>query len=151
MEVTERDIRKIPRGNIRVPRDEFVAQWVRAEEMCESAATVDSTIRYAAGVAVTCRWLATAIVKPPDGRPWYQAPGPVTGATCAYEELIQSEATASQTKYLVAQRDAGPETDRAREEALRGVVATFNWAWFRIRADPPLDTHGIRTRPTTPA
>ena len=56
MEVTAAAIDEIPRRNLRVPREAFVALWRLAEHLGE-ARPADW---YVAGVVATCRWLACA-------------------------------------------------------------------------------------------
>lgn len=126
MEVTDRDIAKIPPRNIHVPREDFGAVWRDAERI-----GVDNW--YAAGVAMACRWIATATVRPRTGD-WYMAQAPVTRRQHrAYEELIQNE-------YLQAEklqfRHPRPDWLRARGGWIDGVAATLRWAWGRRGGDP---------------
>jgi hypothetical protein len=53
MEVRTEEIEAIPRGNLRVPRADFADVW-------RAAAQLGQTDAYAAGVAITCRWVACA-------------------------------------------------------------------------------------------
>ena len=127
VKVTEAEVARIPSTNLRVPRVEFVGVWIAAERRV-------SHDWYALGVAMTCRWLATAIVRAFDGR-WLPARAPVTDRTGrAYEELIEAE-------YLAAER-----LDLRRPRPLwlvempgwiEGVCATLRWAWRRT-GSPPL-------------
>lgn len=61
VDVTEADVGAIPVRNLRVARSEFVALWRAASvrDADDSARGVDRW--YAAGVATTCRWLATVM------------------------------------------------------------------------------------------
>jgi hypothetical protein len=65
--VTEADIARIPVGNLRVPRAEFGAVWAAAEDRTRPH---DAGVSgwFTAGVAVTCRWLAGAVVESIPGR-----------------------------------------------------------------------------------
>lgn len=113
--VTERDVERVPPGNLRVPRRDFGVLWSAAEQGSDFASV---------GTAITCRWLARATVDLPRGR---QRPAfaPVTRTRrLAYEELIEAE-------YLAAERLAGdePEWLAARPGYLDGVRNTLRWAW----------------------
>lgn len=128
MQVTERDIAKIPSRNIHVPRDVFAGVWRDAERM-----GVDNW--YVAGVAMACRWMATATVRTDNPYlGWYPAPAPVTsGTNRAYEELIQAEYIAAEKLQF---RNPRPEWVRARAGWIDGVAATLRWAWGRRGGDP---------------
>ena len=87
MEVTARAIENVPRGNLHVSRDEFVALWRLVEQVGETR----PADWYVAGVAATCRWLACAAVPSILGG-WELARAPVTRrSNLAHEELIQAE------------------------------------------------------------
>ena len=125
VEVIEADIVRIPPGNLRVPRAEFVAVWVAAERRCAGE-------WYAAGVALTCRWIGGAVVRAFDGR-LAPARAPVTKRTArAYEELIQAEYLAAEA---LDQRRPRPWWLDERAGWIEGVCATLRWAW--IRSGPP--------------
>jgi len=128
VEVTEGDVVRIPPANLRVPRAEFVAVWVAAERRCAGE-------WYAAGVALTCRWIAGAIVRSFDGR-LGPARAPVTKRTArAYEELIQAEYLAAEA---LDQRRPRPWWLDERAGWIEGVSATLRWAWVRS-GPPPID------------
>src|SRR5918999_393126 len=92
MEVTARHVADIPRGNLRVPRAEFVLLWRLAEHLAESG----RADWYIAGVAATCRWLACAAVPSILGG-WEPAWAPVTRRSrLAHEELIEAELFAAE-------------------------------------------------------
>ena len=120
MEVTARHVEDIPRGNLRVPRADFVALW-RITEQLLAANRGDW---YVAGVAMTCRWLACTAVPSVLGG-WELARAPVTQRTAlAHEELIASE-------LLAAERAAirSPRGMEGRPGWLEGIVATLQWVW----------------------
>lgn len=122
VEVSAQMVAAIPRGNIRVPREQFAALWRAAER----AQQTENTWR-SAGVVMTCRWLAGAVVRPPDARP-YMARAPVTGRTVsAIEELIQAELLAAEKMAL-----RRPVSVRVQNRPgwLDAVIATLNWAWL---------------------
>ena len=126
VDVTEADIAKIPPRNLRIRRAEFVAVWVAAERLGGSD-------WYAAGVAVTCRWLARATVRPATG-PWYLAWAPVTERSdLAFEELIEAE-------YIEAEkldmRRPRPGWLLGRPGWSEGICATLRWAWCRTGPVP---------------
>jgi hypothetical protein len=73
MEVTARAVEDIPRANLHVSRDDFVALWRLVEQVGE-ARPADW---YVAGVAATCRWLARAAVPSILGG-WELARAPAT-------------------------------------------------------------------------
>jgi hypothetical protein len=134
--VTEADIARIPVGNLRVPRAEFGAVWVAAEQRNAEQGEQGVTDWFAAGVVVTCRWLAGATVRPSTGR-WYVAYSPVTRRSVrAYEELIEAE-------YLAAERldQRRPDLVATRPGWCEAIRATLRWAW-RHDGPPPLAVPG---------
>lgn len=133
MEVAEHDVARIPVDNIRVSREDFAAVWGAAELRCaelgEQGVTDDW---YAAGVAVTCAWIATATVRPVSGRS-FAARSPATRTTAvAYEELIEAE-------YLAAEQldVRRPDLLASRPGWCEGIRATLRWAW-RYSGPAPL-------------
>lgn len=129
VEVSDAMVAAIPRGNIRVPRDEFAALWRAAECAQEAHNTWQG-----AGVTMTCRWLARATVRPPDGRP-YLAFSPVTERDAlASEERIEDELLAAEKMAL---RRPVPQRVLDRPGWLDAVIATLSWAWLR-RGTPPV-------------
>lgn len=138
MDVTAADVAAVPACNVRVPRAEFGAVWAHAERMCDEQGRRGVTDWYAAGVAVTCEWLATAVVRTRAGRR-YPARSPVTRRTArAYEELIEAE-------FLAAERASDVEGQPGWSEAVR---ATLHWAW-RCSGPAPLPAHGHSARSST--
>jgi hypothetical protein len=135
VDVSAADIARIPRANLRVPSAEFAALWVTAERLCDEQTRRGVTDWYAAGVAVTCQWLAGATVRTDTG-PWFPAHSPVTKRTArAYEELIEAE-------YLEAQkldmRRPRPVWLQQRPGWSEAICATLRWAWRRS-GPPPLE------------
>lgn len=131
MEVRASDVAGIPRGNIRVPRDEFAAVWTAASAQDEAQAGHGITDWYAGAVAVTCRWLATAPTRSAQG-PWRLTRSPATKRSqVAYEELIEAE-------YLAAESLEQRRPDIAEHEPgwCEGVRATLRWAWRRTGPPP---------------
>lgn len=123
MDVGVEDIDAIPVGNLRVSRADFATLWRAAELLGKS----DS---YAAGVAITCRWIACATVVF-NGRPG-PSYAPITRTRQrAHEELLERE-------YLAAEKQciwvAGTES---RRPIIEGAAATLRWAW-KGRGQPPL-------------
>lgn len=129
VEVSAQMVSAIPRGNIRVPREEFAALWRAAERAQET----NNTWR-GGGVTMTCRWLARATVRPAEGRP-YMARSPVTArAVLAMAELIQAELLEAEKLAL---RRPVPGQVLDRPGWLDAVIATLNWAWLG-RGEPPV-------------
>ena len=129
MEVTDRDIKRIPVRNLHVPLSEFVAVWRAVEQ--QVAVTKDWAT---AGVVETCRWLAVATVRSDTG-PWYGALSPITGRSeFAYEELIQAECIEAEKMLFRRPADIWLTTRPGWVEA---TVETLNWAWRRS-GRPPL-------------
>lgn len=129
MEVTARHIEGIPRGNVRVPRTEFIAIW----RVTEHLLTTKQGDWYAAGVAMTCRWLACSVVPSVLGG-WEMPSAPVSQRSgLAHEELIASEMQAAETAAL-----RNPRGIEGRPGWLEGIVATLRWAWAGSAA-PPLE------------
>jgi hypothetical protein len=124
--LTAADIAEIPARNLCVSREEFVALWTVAERRLDA-----DQDWYSAGVAMTCRWLAGATVRPSSG-PWFVARSPATHRPAsAYEELIAAECIAAE---VLAMRR--PEWVVARDGWIDAVVATLNWAWQRTGPRP---------------
>jgi len=148
MEVTEGHIAGIPAGNLRVPRAEFATLWATAERLNREAAEQRVVAWYPAAVAVTCRWLAGAIVDDQFGR--RPAASPATRrAARAFEELIEAEYLAAELLPVhrpgLAQRQPG---------WAEGIQATLRWAWRR-QGPPPLapdaDVDSVVPSPRAPA
>ncbi|MQA12837.1 MAG: hypothetical protein GEV09_01340 [Pseudonocardiaceae bacterium] len=134
VQVTEADIARIPRSNLRVPRAEFAALWVAAERRCDEQDRRGGHDWYAAGVAIICEWLATATVQTGGGRQ-HAAWAPVTERTArAYEELIEAEYLAAEKLDL---RRPRPPWLAERPGWSEGICATLRWAWRRS-GPPPL-------------
>lgn len=130
VDVTEADIARIPVGNLRVSRGEFAAVWAEAERRDAEHGGVGITDWYSAGVVVTCRWLARAVV-PFNGRRML-ARSPATGQrTSAYEELIEAEYLAAEELNL-----RQPDLLEFRPGWVEAIRATLRWAW-RHEAPPP--------------
>ncbi|MFB9384472.1 hypothetical protein ACFFTK_15140 [Pseudonocardia petroleophila] len=139
MRVTEADIARIPAGNLRVSRAEFVALWIAAEQLCDEQGGRGVTDWYAAGVAATCEWLAAAVFRPATG-PQQDAVSPVTGRSArAYEELIEAECVAAERMLA---RHPQPPTMRRRPGWVPGITATLRWAWL-ASGRAPLATAGL--------
>ena len=120
MEVTARAVEGIPRGNLHVSRDEFVALWRLVEHLGEA----NPADWYVAGVAATCRWLACAAVPSIRGG-WELAWAPVTWRSgLAHEELIEAELLAAEVQAI-----KNPGGIKGRPGWLEGIVATLQWAW----------------------
>ncbi len=123
VEVTESLLAGVPVGNLRVPRAEFSALWAEAERL-DREQTGESGDWYPAAVAVTCRWLAGAIVQDQMGRR-APAPAPATRRRArAYEELIEAE-------YLAAEQldVRRPDLVGRRPGWCEGIRATLRWVW----------------------
>src|SRR5918992_1099038 len=96
MEVTARAVEDIPRRNLHVSRDDFVALWRLVEHLGEAR----PGDWYVTGVAATCRWLACAAVPSILGG-WQLAWAPVTERSgLAHEETIEAELFAAELQML---------------------------------------------------
>jgi hypothetical protein len=129
VELSAADVERIPRENLPVPRDEFVAVWALAEDLAHDD-------WYAVGVVQTCRWVACARVPglPATGGRMEPAPAPVTWDTArAHEELIELEAAHADRKLA-----RHPHGLQGRSGYLEAIVATLDWVW-RGSGRPPLD------------
>lgn len=131
VEVRDSDVAGIPAGNIRVPRDEFVAVWRTASTLAEEQAAQGATDWYNVAVAVTCRWLATAPMRPKTGAHRLTRSPATKRARLAYEELIEAE-------YLAAETLEQRRPDIVQHEPgwCEGVRATLRWAWRRSGPRP---------------
>jgi hypothetical protein len=124
MDITAQDLAAIPARNLHVPREDFAAVWVAAERYRSE----HPTDWYSTGVAVVCRWLAGATVRPATGAPYRQW-APVTRRhVSAYEELIEQESLEAE-RLLYSQPPDVWVTNRPGW--LQGMTAMFNWAWAR--------------------
>jgi hypothetical protein len=133
MEVTDADVAAMPARNVRVPLSDFVAVWRAASDRDHDDSSRGGEGWYAAAVATTCRWLATAPSRLQNGLA-DSTPAPATRRTAmAYEELIEAE-------FLAAERleELRPDLARSRPGWCEGVRATLRWAWRR-QGPPPLD------------
>ncbi len=123
MELTADDFERIPRENLRVARAEFVALWTAAERLSDE----HRADWYAAGVVVTCRWLAGVfiVVNYPHGAVTRPASSPITHTSrTAHEELIEREWQAVERQLV-----RHPNGIERRPGWLEGVSATLRWAW----------------------
>jgi hypothetical protein len=120
MEVTARHVEDIPRGNLRVPRCEFITLW----QVTERLTVANPADWYVAGIAATCRWLACAAV-PSIGGGWEPARTPITRrASLAHEELIADELLAAEVAAVRQPGGLG-----GRPGWLEGILTTLQWAW----------------------
>jgi len=135
MDVTDAAVAGVPPGNLRVPRLEFVAVWAAGERRNREQGARGVTDWYAAGVVVTCRWLAGVIVTDQRG---HRAPAyaPVTRRrNTAYEELIEAEFLAAELLDL-----RRPDLVEHRPGWCEAIRATLRWAWRHDGLPPlPLD------------
>jgi len=133
MEVTAADVATIPRTNLRVSREEFAAIWRVAERQCAEQGQRGVTDWHAGGVAVACRWLARATVRPTSGPP-RAARSPVTERTnLAYEEQIEAEFVAAEQLDMQQPR---PTWLHERPGWSEAICATLRWAWRRAGPAP---------------
>ncbi len=122
------EIAAIPAENLHVSRAEFAAVWAAAERLA-----AEQGGWYSAGVCVTCRWVAVAVVKPPTDR-WYPARAPVTETeSMAYAELVEAECLAAE---VLSMRRPVPTWLLNQPGWIEGVVATFRWMWLRSGPRP---------------
>ena len=135
MRVTERDLERIPPGNLRVPRGDFAALWVAAEEL-NAANGERGVLDWApAGVVLTCRWIARAVSETSRGRR-LPTPAPVTRrAVLAFEEAIEAEYLAAE-KLLA--RPTPPALVRSQPGYVEAVSATLRWSWRTTGPAPVL-------------
>jgi hypothetical protein len=132
MELTARDIERIPRENLRVPVGEFGRLWLAAERRGDALAAEGRGEWFLAGVQITCRWLACAFVtfNYPAGPVRSRAHAPITRTTRkAYEELIAEETEAAERAVA---RGGLP----GRPGLAEGALATLAWAWRRSGVPP---------------
>ncbi|GAA4963046.1 hypothetical protein GCM10025792_00980 [Pseudonocardia tropica] len=138
MRVTERDVDRIPPGNLHVPRRDFGLLWAAAEQRSEEQGARGVTDYAAGAVAITCRWLAVATVDGPGGRR-RPASAPITSTSrTAQEELIEAEYLAAET---LAARPAPPDWLARQPGYLAAVCATLRWAWRGVGSPPVLADH----------
>ena len=128
-------IERIPPGNLRVRRANFAAVWIEAERICDNNLSRPDDF-YFAGVAITCRWLACAIVPGLRGG-MEPARAPITWtAAAAHEELIEAEAQAVERR--LARHPNGMDL---KPGWLESIHATLSWAWRDVSTLPLHDSH----------
>lgn len=136
-----KEIACVPAENLHVSRAEFGAVWITAEERMRSEGGW-----YLAGVCVTCRWVALAIVRPPDGGRGRTAHAPVTQThRMAYAELVERESLAAEVQLW---RRPVSKFLQGRPGWAQGVDATFAWMW-RKTGPPPVAIERTASRPAT--
>lgn len=134
MDVTESDIARLPAGNLRVPRGEFVAVWREAARRSEEQGQRGELDWYCGAVALTCRWMAAAPQHSLHGDELTRSPA-TRVPSLAFEELIEAE-------YLAAQNLEERRAElAARSGWCEAVRATLQWAWRR-EGPPPLELPG---------
>jgi hypothetical protein len=134
VELTARVIDEIPRGNLRVPRAEFVLLWSEAEHLNAENSRAGTGDWYVTGVVGTCRWIAGAnvVFNYPHGPRAEPAAAPITRRTArAHEELIDAEMLAVERMAI-----RHPNGIEGRPGWLEAVEATLNWAWRRSGVPP---------------
>jgi hypothetical protein len=133
MELTARDLERIPRENLRVPLREFGRLWLTAERRADAAATDGREWDpYLGGVLASCRWIAGMISyhDHPDGRVPERVPAPITRTReKAHEELIARETDAAERAVADREKDAA-------SDFVTGAHATLAWAWRRSGVPP---------------
>jgi hypothetical protein len=137
VELTARVIDAIPRGNLRVPRQEFVALWSEAERLNRENTRAGTGDWYVSGVVSTCRWIAgvNVVFNYPHGPRAEPAMAPISHRTArAHEELIEAEILAAELKAI-----RHPNGITGRPGWLEAVEATLKWVW-RGSGVPPLET-----------
>jgi hypothetical protein len=98
MDLTAREIERIPRGNLRVPLVAFAGVWLAAERRGEELAMTGDGDSYLTRVLATCRWLACmpVVTHYPHGPVRHLPSAPITGTQDpAHEELIADELVAA--------------------------------------------------------
>ncbi len=134
VEPTAQMIDEIPRGNLHVPRAEFVAVWSLAEARSAENSTNGTGDRYVVGVVVTCRWIAGVLETSSLTGQVQPARAPLSLRTArAHEELIEAETLAAERQ--LARHPDGLDSAQGWLEA---IVATLRWAW-RGSGLPPLE------------
>lgn len=124
--MTADDIARIPLGNLRVPREEFVALWTAAERASAEQSERGVIDWRSSGVAQSCAWLAGAPLRLGTGAVVPRR-SPVTERTAsAYEELIEAELIAAER---LAMRTPRPQWVSNRPGWIEAVCATLKWVW----------------------
>lgn len=138
--VTERDLQRIPPGNLRVPRGDFGVLWTTAEELNAANGEQGISDWVPAGVAMTCRWLARAATETTNGRR-LPARAPVTRRrVLAFEEAIEAEYVAAEK--MLARPGSAPIVG-SQPGYVEAVSATLRWAWRATGRAPVLVPLGV--------
>src|SRR6266508_3224505 len=136
VELTAADFERIPAGNLRVLRAQFVEVWSYAERVSDQLEAQGRGDWYLIGVAFTCRWLAGAFIvfNYPHGPKRQPASAPITHTwRAAHEELTDREGHATERELV-----RHPDGIEGRPGWLEGVSATLRWVW-RGSGVPPVD------------
>jgi hypothetical protein len=127
MDVSAKLVDGTPRANLHISRTAFAEVWTAAE----LAAHLPGG-DYAAGVALTCRWLAGAPAWSSITNRVEMTSSPVRGREArATPETIAEE-------YMAAAVEAARGGRPERAEFIRGVLATLDWTRNGLR-QPPLE------------
>ena len=134
VELSAADFERVPRENLRVPWDEFVAVWSLAERRADAGSL------YALGVAKTCRWIAHAnvpgVIFGPD-----PAWPPITHRQIlADPDTIEAETVQAAVWYAL---DPADREGHWEPGLLEGIAGTFHWVWWEC-GFPPLDIRRSR-------
>lgn len=141
MQLRRSDLEQIPSENLKVSVREFSRGWFAAEGLHDDRAGRGASDWYTAGVVATCRWLANATVRTETGS-WHRASGPVTQwEGIVHPEQVQDEAIAAQ---VLDMHRPLPDWLLERPGWLEGILATFDWAWWRTRSAPPIDLRDLK-------
>mgnify|MGYP001125774120 CR=1 FL=1 len=133
--VTDREIARIPVGNLRVSRAVFSQLW-REVEACAAAETArEASTPRTAGLVLSCRWIACSTTEV-NGR-HFPAVRPIgRGAPIAYPELIEAEYVAAETAAAGGQ---GAARFASKPDYVESVCAVLRWAWRRNGPRPVVD------------
>ncbi|MCF7547427.1 hypothetical protein [Pseudonocardia sp. WMMC193] len=133
--VTDRDIARIPAGNLRVSRDAFGQLWREVEAHAAAETARGASTPRTAGLVLTCRWLACSTTDV-NGRRLLAVRPVGRGSPLAYAELIEAEYVAAETAIV---RSPGSGRFAAKPGYVESVCAVLRWAWRRNGPRPEVD------------
>ncbi|GEL26781.1 hypothetical protein PSU4_57350 [Pseudonocardia sulfidoxydans NBRC 16205] len=134
--VTDREISRIPAGNLRVSRAAFGQLWREVEAHADNETARGASTARTAGLVLSCRWIACATTKVNERR--FPAVRPIgQGAPLAIAELIEAEYLAAET---AAAGGVGASRFASKPGYVDSVCAVLRWVWRRNGPRPVVDS-----------
>lgn len=125
--VTDREISRIPAGNLRVSRAAFGQLWREVESYAADETARGASTARTAGLVLSCRWIACGTTEVNGRR--FPAVRPIgQGAQLAFAELIEAEYLAAET---AAAGGSGAGRFASKPGYVDSVCVVLRWVWRR--------------------